>query len=139
MDYTDFLLQIFQDEIVNRSANSFKKNLKAANFGQPKTLNGFDFKFNKDELSPSLLILDDFALKKLSFKEAEFFYDLIDERLGNGSLIITSNRAIQDWIGIFPDPVSGDTIMDRIVSNAHKIIATAKAKSFRKEGKKNHI
>jgi len=80
-----------------------------------------------------VLILDDFGFRKLDSKEAELFYALIDERLGNGSTIVTSNRPPQDWINIFPDMVMGGAILDRLVSGAHKIMVS-KAKSYRKEG-----
>ena len=83
-----------------------------------------------------LLILDDFAFRKFTSEEAEIFYALIDERLGNGSTIVTSNRPSQDWLNIFPDMVIGGAILDRLVSGAIKIIVT-KARSYRKEGAKN--
>jgi DNA replication protein DnaC len=83
-----------------------------------------------------LLILDDFAFRKFTSEEAEIFYALIDERLGNGSTIVTSNRPSQDWLNIFPDMVIGGAILDRLVSGAIKIIVTT-AKSYRKEGGKN--
>jgi len=79
-----------------------------------------------------LLILDDFGFRKLEPKETEILYGIVDERLGNGSMIITSNRPTEDWLGIFPDPVVGGAMLDRLVSGAHKIIVT-NAKSFRKE------
>ena len=72
-------------------------------------------------------------------KEAEIFYALIDDRVGAGSTIVTSNRPPQDWIHVFPDMVMGGAILDRLVSSAHKIIVTnKKAKSYRKEGKKSN-
>lgn len=66
-------------------------------------------------------------------REAETFYEIVDERLGNGSVILTSNRPPEDWLSMFPDPVMGGAILDRIASSAIKIIVK-KAKSFRKEG-----
>ena len=80
-----------------------------------------------------LLILDDFGFRKLEAKEAEIFYALIDERLGNSSTIVTSNRPPQDWLNVFPDMVMGGAILDRLVSGAQKVIVN-KAKSYRKEG-----
>ena len=98
----------------------------------PKTYSKYEFLF-KRYIKVDLLILDDFGFRKLEAKEAEIFYTLVDERLGNGSTIVTSNRPPQDWINIFPDMVMGGAILDRLVSGAHKIVVT-KAKSYRKEG-----
>ncbi len=81
-----------------------------------------------------LLILDDFAFRKFDQKESELLYGLADERLGRASTILTSNRPPQDWYGIFPDPVIGQAILDRLASGAVKVITT-KGKSYRKEGK----
>ena len=79
-----------------------------------------------------LLILDDFAFRKLDQKEAEMLYVLAEERLGRASTVLTSNRPPDDWYAIFPDPVVGGAILDRMVSSAIKII-TAKGKSYRRE------
>jgi DNA replication protein DnaC len=81
-----------------------------------------------------LLILDDFGFRKLNTNETEQFYRLVDERLGNGSIILTSNRPAEDWLSIFPDPVIGGAMLDRLVSGSLKIIVEGDAKSYRKEG-----
>ncbi len=87
-------------------------------------------------LSMDLLIIDDFGFRKLSNEETECLYRIVDERLGNKSIIITSNRPPEDWLAIFPDPVVGGAMLDRLVSGSIKIIVKAKdGKSFRKEGK----
>lgn len=79
-----------------------------------------------------LLILDDFAFKKLDQQSAEYFYMIVDERYSlHKSLILTSNRAITDWEGIFPDPIMANALMDRIAHNAHQI--TIKGESYRKK------
>lgn len=78
-----------------------------------------------------LLILDDFGFRRYDNAEAEMLYTLSDSRLGNKSTVITSNRPTQDWFGVFPDPVIGGAILDRLVSGAIKIIVE-KAKSYRK-------
>lgn len=84
-----------------------------------------------------VLIIDDFGFRKMNVREAELFYEIMDERTGNGVLIATSNRPPEDWIGIFPDAVMGGAILDRIASGAHKIIVQ-QARSYRKEGPKTH-
>jgi DNA replication protein DnaC len=58
---------------------------------------------------------------------------LSDERLQEGSIVITSNRPPEDWFSIFPDQIVGGAIMDRLVSGAVKLIVTS-GRSFRKEG-----
>lgn len=87
-------------------------------------------------LFSKLLILDDFGFRRYDAKECEMLYTLSDERLGKVSTIITSNRPVEDWYGVFPDPVIGGAILDRFVSGAVKLIVT-KAKSYRKIGN-NH-
>ena len=89
-------------------------------------------KLLKRALSCDLLILDDFAFRRYSQEESEVLYTLADDRLGKKSTIITSNRPTEEWYGIFPDPVIGGALMDRLVSGAIKIVVT-KGKSYRKE------
>lgn len=79
-----------------------------------------------------LLILDDFAFRKLDQREAEMLYVLAEERLGRASTVLTSNRPPDDWYAIFPDAVVGGAILDRMVSSAIKIITTS-GKSYRRE------
>ncbi|MFO7731186.1 MAG: ATP-binding protein, partial [Spirochaetia bacterium] len=80
-----------------------------------------------------LLILDDFGFRRYDSRESEILYSLADLRLGSRSTIITSNRPVQDWYGVFPDPVIGGAILDRLVSGAIKLMVE-KAKSYRKSG-----
>jgi DNA replication protein DnaC len=79
-----------------------------------------------------LLILDDFAFRKLDQREAEMLYVLAEERLGRTSTVLTSNRPPEDWYAIFPDAVVGGAILDRMVSSAIKMITT-QGKSYRRE------
>lgn len=87
----------------------------------------------KKIFSADLLILDDFAFRKCETKEVELLYEIIDERQGVKSILLTSNRPAEDWLGVFPDPVMGGAILDRLVSGAYKIMVKH-AKSYRKEG-----
>lgn len=83
--------------------------------------------------SVSLLILDDFGFRRYEPREAELLYAICDERLGSGSIILTSNRPTEDWYSVFPDPVIGGAILDRLASAAIKLIVE-KGRSYRKEG-----
>jgi len=84
-------------------------------------------------LASELLILDDFAFRSYSQRETELLYTLSDERLNSGSIIVTSNRPPEDWFAVFPDPIVGGAVMDRLVSGAVKLIVTS-GRSYRKEG-----
>ena len=82
-------------------------------------------------IKADLLVIDDFAFKKISPQLSEYLYTIVDERYQQRSIIFTSNRVISDWIGIFPDPVMANAIMDRIAHNSHQI--TVKGESYRKK------
>lgn len=83
-------------------------------------------------ITVDVLILDDFAFRKMDQKESEVLYTLVDERLGRLPILITSNRPPQDWYGCFPDPVIGGAILDRLVSGAIKIIVN-RGDTYRKK------
>ena len=46
-------------------------------------------------------------------------------------MIINSNWDISDWMGIFPDPIIANAIMDRLAQNVHQITITGE--SYRKK------
>jgi len=78
-----------------------------------------------------LLILDDFAFRKIDQTSSEYLYTIVDGRYGSRSIILTSNRALGDWLAIFPDPVIGGAILDRLTHQAHQILL--KGESVRKK------
>lgn len=82
-------------------------------------------------LKCDLLIVDDFAFRKIDQTSSEYLYTLVDGRYGSRSIILTSNRALGDWLGIFPDPVIGGAILDRLTHQAHQI--QLKGESMRKK------
>ncbi|HET7718975.1 MAG TPA: IS21-like element helper ATPase IstB [Acidimicrobiales bacterium] len=69
---------------------------------------------------PGLVILDDFAMRAFSATQADDLYELISERAG-ASVVITANRAAEDWYSLFPNPVVAESILDRVVNGAHHI------------------
>jgi len=69
---------------------------------------------------PGLVILDDFAMRGFSATQAGDLYELISERAG-ASVVITANRAAEDWYSLFPNPVVAESILDRVVNGAHHI------------------
>jgi len=69
---------------------------------------------------PSLLILDDFAIRDFTLTQADDLYELVTER-GPRPAIFTANRQASDWYTLFPNPVVAESILDRIVNSAHHV------------------
>ena len=75
---------------------------------------------------PTVLILDDFAMREFTPTQADDLYELISERAGR-SIIITANRAAEDWYSLFPNPVVAESILDRVVNTAHHLQMTGRS------------
>jgi DNA replication protein DnaC len=84
----------------------------------------------KKLIKVDLLVIDDFAFKKIDPKSSEYLYNIVDARYAVKSIILTSNRAITDWPAVFPDPLVANAIMDRIAHHSYQIII--KGESYRK-------
>jgi DNA replication protein DnaC len=86
-------------------------------------------------LRPDLLILDDFGLKSILPPGPEDLYDVINERYEKGSILLTSNRAPNEWPDIFLDPLLASAGLDRLLDRAEVIII--RGPSFRARSRKN--
>jgi len=73
-------------------------------------------------LAPDLLIIDDFGLRRLTAQQSSDFYEVVIERHRRASTIVTSNRAIEEWIPLFDDPILAQSALDRLAHNAHQIV-----------------
>jgi DNA replication protein DnaC len=73
-------------------------------------------------LVPDLLILDDFGLQKLSAQQSTDLYELIIARHRKSSFVFTSNRAVDEWLGLFDDPILGNSALDRLANAAYQIV-----------------
>jgi len=78
-------------------------------------------------IKPDLLLIDDFAMKELTLKQAEDFYELVNERSHAGSLVLASNRSPKDWYPLFPNPVLAEGILDRVINKAHHVVLTGRS------------
>jgi DNA replication protein DnaC len=72
-------------------------------------------------LAPDLLILDELGFKKLPNYSADDFFEIISKRYERGSLIITTNKAFEQWGDIFADNILSAAILDRIVHHSSVI------------------
>lgn len=69
----------------------------------------------------NLLILDDFGVSPLKAAEARDLLEIVEDRVNQSSLIITSQLPIKEWHGYLHNATIADAILDRIVHNAYKI------------------
>ena len=68
-----------------------------------------------------LLILDDFGLEPLDAGARHDLLEILEERYGRRSTIVTSQLPVTSWHEIVGDPTYADAILDRLVHNAHRI------------------
>lgn len=71
-----------------------------------------------------LLILDDLFIMEMDGKERSFLLEIIEDRHGLKSTIITSQVPLENWYDAIGNPTIADAILDRIVHTAHKIELT---------------
>jgi len=84
----------------------------------------------------NLLILDDFGVSPLKAAEARDLLEIVEDRVNQSSLIVTSQLSIQDWHGYLHNATIADAILDRIIHNAYKIEFSKDADSERKKNAK---
>jgi DNA replication protein DnaC len=82
-----------------------------------------------------LLILDDWGLVPVTLDQARDLLEIVDDRHGRGSTIVTTQLPIEHWHEMIPNPTIADAILDRLVHNAHRL--TLKGESMRKTAAKN--
>jgi DNA replication protein DnaC len=82
-----------------------------------KARNGLD-EFFKRALSAQLWVIDDWGVVRMSREVSEEVFDLMDRRRYSSSMILTSNRAVEEWGAVFPDPVVANATIDRIFDRA---------------------
>ena len=94
--------------------------------------NALDVLFKKI-LSSRLWILDDWGVVSMKSEIAEEVFDLLDRRKHSSALVLTSNRDVDEWGSVFPDPVLAGAAIDRLFDHATPVIF--EGKSYRLKGK----
>jgi len=74
--------------------------------------------------SPDVLIVDDLGLRPLRGDEPEDLHEIVRQRYQRGSILLTSNRAIEEWYPMFGDALLASATMDRLLHGAHIIEMT---------------
>lgn len=68
-----------------------------------------------------LLILDDWGPEPMTASQRRDILEIVEERYGRGSTLVTSQIPVQQWFDVVGEPTLADAILDRLVHNAHKI------------------
>ena len=97
-------------------ADDFFRTLTQARVG-----NSVDRTF-RSFLSPDLLILNDLGLHGPTAQQSADPYELILNRHRASSFVITSNRAVDEWLSLFDDPILGNSALDRLADASYQIV-----------------
>lgn len=77
-----------------------------------------------------LILIDDFGIQPLDAQSRSMFMEIIEDRHGKGSTIITSQVPVTKWHEVIGEQTIADAIMDRLIHNAHRL--ELKGESLRK-------
>lgn len=74
-----------------------------------------------------LLILDDFGIQPFDAPSRAALLEIIEDRHGKSSLIITSQLPVSKWHEVIGEKTIADAILDRIVHDAHRLELTGES------------
>jgi DNA replication protein DnaC len=78
-----------------------------------------------------LLLLDDFGLQPLDGTKRMELLEIIEDRHGKKSTLISSQLPVRQWYEIIDDSTIADAILDRLIHTAHRL--ELKGESLRKQ------
>lgn len=88
---------------------------------QARLLDTYEVELRK-LIGVDLLIIDDFALDVMDAQQSRDVYDIFCERQRAGSMIVTSNRGLDEWLATFADPLRAQSAIDRFNSAAYDLV-----------------
>jgi len=71
-----------------------------------------------------VVIVDDWAMAPLADSERRDFLEICDDRYSIRSTVLTSQVPVSHWHDQIGDPTLADSILDRLIHNAHRIELT---------------
>lgn len=78
-------------------------------------------RFRAQLAKTSAIILDDWLMAPLDAQSAREILELVDDRTGKTSLILTSQHHVSEWHDRIGEPTVADAILDRIVHASHRV------------------
>ena len=83
----------------------------------------------------NLLILDDFGILPFDAPGRAVLMEIIEDRHGKGSIIVTSQVPVNKWYDVIGEQTVADAILDRIIHESHRL--ELKGESMRKRNSSN--
>lgn len=77
-----------------------------------------------------VLIVDDLGLAAATARQYRDLLEILDDRMGRGSMVITSQFPVSQWHELIGDATVADALLDRLVHQAYRI--ELKGESMRK-------
>ena len=82
-----------------------------------------------------VLVVDDWAMAPLADAERRDFLEICEDRYQKRSMILTSQLPVAKWHEQIGDPTLADSILDRLVHNAHRIEMRGESMRKKRGGK----
>jgi DNA replication protein DnaC len=83
--------------------------------------------------SSDLVIVDEMGYTPIDRQECNLFYRFVAMRYEKASIVVTSNKAFDEWSELFHDPIIVTAILDRLLH--HSVVINIKGNSYRLKGK----
>jgi DNA replication protein DnaC len=87
--------------------------------------------------SVDLLVMDDFGLRPLTAQGVDDLYEIVAERYDRKSMIITSNRALEEWVEVFGNELLASAALDRLTHRAQVLVM--RGASYRQRGRPKEV
>jgi DNA replication protein DnaC len=106
-----------------------REGLRAQYFYAPKLFRSLDGAHADGSLAsllkalvrPDLLIIDDLGLAPAKTKPYRDLLEVIDDRMGRGATLLTSQYPVAQWHEAIGDPTVADALLDRLVHHAYRL------------------
>ena len=103
------------------SARFYRTDMLAAHFAVMPLDDPARLKLTRELISVDVLVLDDFLTTPVDAATAHLLFNILYEREGNRSTIVTSQFTPQDWYRSIPDAVIAESILNRLIAGAEII------------------